>query len=66
MRLLLVEDDELLAEALVKALTDQRYVIDVATDGQEGWEFVAAFSYDLLLLDVILPKLNGIKLCQQL
>lgn len=66
MRILLVEDDELLAEALVKALTDQRYVIDVATDGQEGWELVEAFAYDLLLLDVMLPKLNGIKLCQQL
>ena len=66
MRILLVEDDELLAEALVKALTDQRYVIDVAADGQEGWEMVEAFAYDLLLLDVMLPKLNGIKLCQQL
>jgi len=64
MRILLVEDDDLLAEALVKPLTDQRYVIDVATDGQEGWELVEAF--DLLLLDVMLPKLNGIKLCQQL
>jgi len=42
MRILLVEDDDLLAEALVKALTDQRYVINVATDGQEGWELVEA------------------------
>jgi len=41
MRILLVEDDDLLA-ALVKALTDQRYVINVATDGQEGWELVEA------------------------
>jgi len=41
MRILLVEDDDLLAEALVKALTDQRYVINVATDGQEGWELEA-------------------------
>jgi len=49
-----------------KSLTDQRYIIDVAIDGQEGWELVEAFAYDLLLLDVMLPKLNGIKLCQQL
>jgi len=40
MRLLLVEDDELIAEALVKALTDQHYVVDVATDGQKGRELV--------------------------
>ncbi len=66
MRLLLVEDDELIAEALVKALTDQHYVVDVATDGQEGRELVETFAYDLLLLDVMLPKLNGIRLCQQL
>lgn len=66
MRILLIEDDDLLAEALVKALTDQRYVIDVAVDGQAGSDLVQAFTYDLLLLDVMLPKLNGIRLCQQL
>ena len=66
MRLLLVEDDELIAEALVNALSDQRYVVDVAYDGQEGRELVEIFAYDLLLLDVMLPKLNGITLCQQL
>lgn len=66
MRILLIEDDELIAEAVVKALTDQHYVVDVATDGQEGRELVETFAYDLLLLDVMLPKLNGIKLCQQL
>lgn len=66
MRLLLVEDDELIVESLVKALTDQHYVIDVASDGQEGRELVETFAYDLLLLDVMLPKLNGIRLCQQL
>ncbi len=66
MRILLIEDDELIAETLVKALTDQHYVIDVATDGQEGKELVESFGYDLLLLDVMLPKVNGIRLCQQL
>lgn len=66
MRLLLVEDDELIAEVLVKALTNQHYVVDVTNNGQEGQELVETFAYDLLLLDVMLPKLNGIKLCQQL
>ncbi len=65
MRILLVEDDELIAEALVKALTDQHYAIDVATDGQAGWELAEAFAYDLIMLDVMLPKLDGISLCRR-
>jgi len=48
MRILLVEDDELIAEAVVKALSSQHYVIDVATDGQEGRELLETFAYDLL------------------
>lgn len=66
MRILIVEDDERIAESLTEALTDQRYVVDVATDGEAGWEFVEAFAYDLILLDVMLPKLDGISLCRQL
>lgn len=63
MRILLIEDDELIAEALVKALTEQHYAVDIATDGQAGWELAEAFAYDLILLDVMLPKLDGISLC---
>ena len=66
MRILLAEDDERIAESLAEALTDQHYVVDIAADGQEGWDFVEAFAYDLLLLDVTLPKLDGISLCRQL
>src|SRR5689334_8019177 len=65
MRILLVEDDELIAEVLVKALTDQHYAIDVATDGQGGWELAGVFAYDLILLDVMLPQLDGISLCRR-
>ncbi|MBF2072678.1 MAG: response regulator [Synechococcales cyanobacterium C42_A2020_086] len=66
MRILLIEDDELLVHTLSKALTEQHYTVDVATDGQMGWDLAESFSYDLILLDVVLPKLNGIQLCQQL
>lgn len=66
MRILIVEDDERIAESLAEALADQHYVVDVATDGQAGWEFVESFAYDLILLDVMLPKLDGISLCRQL
>lgn len=66
MKILLVEDDQRIAESLAEALTDQRYNVDIATDGQAGWEFVESFTYDLLLLDVMLPKLDGISMCRQL
>ncbi len=66
MKILLVEDDERIAEALAEDLTEQHYLVDVASDGQAGWDLVEAFAYDLLLLDVMLPKLSGIRLCQQL
>jgi DNA-binding response OmpR family regulator len=64
MRILLVEDDERIAKALAEALTDRRYVVDIATDGQEGWEFIEAFPYNLVILDLMLPKLDGVSLCQ--
>lgn len=66
MKILLVEDDERIADALAEALTDLHYVVDIATDGQVGWEFVEAFPYDLIVLDLMLPKLDGVMLCQQL
>lgn len=66
MRILIVEDDERIAESLAEAFTDQHYVVDIATDGQAGWEFVESFTYDLILLDMMLPKLDGISLCRQM
>jgi diguanylate cyclase (GGDEF)-like protein len=66
MRILIVEDDELTANAIATILTKKNYAVEVATDGQAGWELVRAFTYDLIVLDVILPKLDGISFCQQL
>jgi DNA-binding response OmpR family regulator len=66
MRILLVEDDVVLAETLAEALTDQRYVVDIATDGEVGWHQVKTLDYDLVVLDVMLPELDGISLCRQL
>jgi DNA-binding response OmpR family regulator len=66
MRILLVEDDDLLAQAVVTALTKQNYVVDVAADGETGWELVSVCNYELILLDIVLPKLDGISLCRQL
>ncbi|MBF2050145.1 MAG: response regulator [Elainella sp. C42_A2020_010] len=66
MKVLLVEDDECTAKTLETALARENYAIDVAGDGELGWRLIEAFAYDLILLDVILPKLDGISLCRQI
>jgi DNA-binding response OmpR family regulator len=66
MRILIVEDDIQLSEVLTEALARRQYVVDVARDGAMAWNLVEAIAYDLIVLDVTLPKLNGIQFCQQL
>jgi DNA-binding response OmpR family regulator len=64
MKLLLVEDDRQLADQLSDALSSQRYVVDIARDGQEGWDLIRTLAYDLIILDLTLPKIDGISLCR--
>lgn len=59
MRILIVEDEEKLANYLRKGLTEQGYVVDVAHDGIDGKHFALHSEYDLLLLDVMLPGIDG-------
>lgn len=66
MRILLVDDDELLAEVIKKNLSEKHYAVDVAADGEAGWEYATTFAYDALVLDVLLPKLDGVTLCRRL
>lgn len=66
MRILLVDDDEPLMEALASSLIEHRYAVDIAIDGEAALEYVALFNYDLIVLDLMLPKVDGITLCQQL
>ncbi len=66
MKILLVEDDELLAGVVAEFLTDHLHVVDVAADGESAWNQIRTLEYDLILLDVMLPKLDGIRLCQRL
>ena len=66
MRILLVEDDFRLAETLAEALGDHLYTVDIAANGLLAWDYVKSLDYDLVLLDVMLPELDGITLCQQL
>ncbi len=66
MRILLLEDDEVLSDMLVKSLTHQHYVVDAVYDGESGWEYAQTGNYELILMDVELPLLDGITLCQRL
>lgn len=66
MRILIIEDDELTAKALTTVLEQQNYAVEIAIDGQAAWDLVQAFEYDLIMLDVMLPKLDGISLCRKL
>jgi DNA-binding response OmpR family regulator len=66
MKILLVEDDASLAEALAEALAEQLYAVDIVADGESAWEQIQTLDFDLILLDVMLPKLDGIHLCKRL
>ena len=66
MRILIVEDDEILAQTLSQHLVSQRYAVDLATDGESGWDHIQMLTYDLILLDIDLPRLDGIALCKRL
>lgn len=65
MRLLLIEDEYDFAHALAKGLRHQGYAIDVAADGLEGWEYAEVNDYDLLILDLNLPKMDGLEVCRR-
>ncbi len=66
MRLLLVEDEEELVSALARGLRREGYAVDVALDGQAGWEMADVNEYDLVLLDLNLPQMDGIEVCRRL
>ncbi|MBN3960330.1 response regulator [Nostoc sp. NMS8] len=66
MKILLVEDDVLLSTALFDLLSANRYTIDIASNGQAGLELATSTEYELILLDWLIPKLDGISLCRQL
>ncbi len=66
MRILVVEDEQALQDQLVSALSKAGYSVDCANDGQEGLFNGSEYPYDLAVVDIGLPKLNGIELIQQL
>lgn len=66
MRILIVEDELRLAEVIKKGLVEDGFAVDLAHDGEEGLYLAGSEEYDLILLDVMLPKIDGVTLCKQL
>jgi two-component system copper resistance phosphate regulon response regulator CusR len=66
MRMLLVEDDKKVADFVARGLRAERFAVDVAYDGTEGWELASSVNYDLIILDLMLPGLHGTELLRRL
>ena len=66
MRLLIVEDDRKLAEFVARGLRAEHFAVDIAGDGLEGQRHLDAYQYDLLIVDLMLPKLGGGELLRRL
>ena len=65
-KILVVEDDNQIQELIVEFLSSQDYDVDVANDGVEGYEKFKESKYDLVILDVMMPRLDGHSLCKMI
>ena len=66
MRVLIVEDDQNLAETVKTGLEESGYAVDWVSDGFSGLEMVSAYSYDVIILDIMLPGMDGFTICQKI
>ena len=66
MRALLVEDETQIADFIARGLSEQGYAVDVARDGEEAISWTDVVSFDVIILDVMLPKRDGIEVCRTL
>ncbi|NLY70366.1 MAG: response regulator transcription factor [Clostridiales bacterium] len=66
MKILIVEDEKLLADSLQSLLTKKGFEVDVTYDGESGLEYAELGIYDLLILDIMLPKINGYEVAKRI
>ena len=66
MRILLVEDDTAIARSLKEGLEDEAYAVDVVHDGDDGYRTATTDDYDVIILDVMLPEMDGYEVCREL
>jgi two component transcriptional regulator, winged helix family len=65
-RILLIEDDIAISRLLKEGLEDESYAVDVAHDGSEGYRTASADEYDVIILDIMLPEMDGYEVCRAL
>ncbi|MBU0978614.1 response regulator transcription factor [Patescibacteria group bacterium] len=66
MKILLVENEHKIARAIKQGLEQEAYVVDLAFDGEAGFDLASTEEYDLIILDLMLPKMDGLAVCQKL
>lgn len=66
MRVLIIEDEKMLADSMKRGLMDEHYAIDLFYNGKDGYEQALSEEYDLILLDIMLPDMDGVSLCREL
>lgn len=66
MRILVVEDEKRLAETLAQILKQSKYTADVVNDGEDGYDYAMSGIYDVIVLDVMLPKMNGFDVVKEM
>src|SRR5579871_5626666 len=66
MRILLIEDEKKLCDLIERALKAERYAVDVATDGNQGWLLADSYEYDLIILDLMLPGMAGAEILRRI
>jgi heavy metal response regulator len=66
MRILVVEDEKKVASFIKKGLEEEHYAVDIAYDGEEGLDLAQINEYDLILLDIMLPKLDGVEVLRRI
>ncbi len=66
MRILVVEDEQKIAKALKKGLEQEGYAVDIAFDGEIGYDLASTEEYDVILLDLMLPKISGMEVCRKI
>lgn len=66
MRVLIVEDEKRMASFIQRGLKEEGYAVDIAEDGEKGWEYASVNEYDVVILDWMLPKMDGLAVCAKI
>jgi len=66
MRVLIIEDEHKIASAIKRGFEQESFAVDIAYDGEEGYDLASTESYDVIVLDLMLPKMDGVTICKKL